>query len=82
MDRLASRTGNPDTGFGMKTSTDDSTNLGVGLLGMRERARWLGGSVDFASGASGTTVLVRLPLDQNAATSSCDMRLGPATGAA
>ncbi|MBI1790297.1 MAG: response regulator [Acidobacteria bacterium] len=36
--------------------------LGVGIAGMRERARQLGGQLDISSGDHGTTVTVSLPL--------------------
>jgi signal transduction histidine kinase len=36
---------------------------GVGIRGMRERLRQLGGTLDIESGRSGTVVAVRLPLD-------------------
>jgi PAS domain S-box-containing protein len=37
--------------------------LGVGILGMRERMRQLGGRLDISSGSQGTTVRATLPLD-------------------
>ncbi len=37
--------------------------LGVGILGMRERARELGGELRIDSGSGGTTVSVMLPLE-------------------
>jgi two-component system, NarL family, sensor kinase len=36
--------------------------LGVGVFGMRERMRQLGGQLEFTSGSSGTTVRATLPL--------------------
>lgn len=39
-----------------------SNMLGVGILGMRERMRQLGGELEIRSGRSGTTVEVALPL--------------------
>jgi PAS domain S-box-containing protein len=39
-----------------------SSTLGVGILGMRERMRQLGGRLDIRSSASGTTVKAALPL--------------------
>jgi two-component system NarL family sensor kinase len=35
---------------------------GVGIRGMRERLRQLGGAVDIESGKSGTVVVVKLPV--------------------
>ncbi len=40
----------------------DPHRLGVGILGMRERMRQLGGRLDIRSGSSGTTVKAALPL--------------------
>jgi two-component system, NarL family, sensor kinase len=37
--------------------------LGVGILGMRERMRQLGGRLDISSGSQGTTVRATLPLN-------------------
>jgi len=37
---------------------------GVGIRGMRERLRQLGGALDIESGKSGTVVAVRLPVDR------------------
>jgi signal transduction histidine kinase len=49
-----------DDGCGLDPS---ASRRGLGLAGMRERARLLGGSVDIDSAAGGgTTVTVRLPL--------------------
>jgi signal transduction histidine kinase len=56
--------------------SDDGTGLhdgdkgrGLGLVGMEERARELGGTVAFESAAGkGTTIRVHLPLDGGAAT--------------
>lgn len=46
---------------------DDGTRLvGVGMAGMRERIRDLGGLFSVRSGANGTTIEVRLPLPRNA----------------
>jgi PAS domain S-box-containing protein len=39
-----------------------ASTLGVGVLGMRERMRQLGGRLDFISGRRGTTVRATLPL--------------------
>lgn len=38
--------------------------LGVGIRGMRERVRQLGGSLQLSSGQNGTTVAVRLPVGE------------------
>jgi len=39
--------------------------LGVGIRGMRERVRQLGGRLQIKSGASGTTITSSLPLEQH-----------------
>ena len=39
-----------------------SAQLGVGILGMRERVAQLGGHLQIESNASGTTVKVTIPL--------------------
>jgi signal transduction histidine kinase len=39
--------------------------MGVGIAGMRERMRQLGGTLEIASGPEGTTVQARLPIHQN-----------------
>jgi signal transduction histidine kinase len=41
------------------------TNFGVGLAGMRERLRELGGQLDIQSKAPGTVISVTLPLTQS-----------------
>jgi len=40
----------------------DSNAGGVGLAGMRERVREIGGQIDISSNASGTTITVRVPI--------------------
>jgi signal transduction histidine kinase len=56
-----------DEGCGISTETlrkleDGAGNLGVGIGGMRERARQLGGSVTIRRAAPGTLIEVVLPL--------------------
>jgi PAS domain S-box-containing protein len=41
----------------------DFSSLGVGLSGMRERVRQLGGHLQLETGDAGTTILVALPVD-------------------
>jgi signal transduction histidine kinase len=43
---------------------------GVGIQGMRERVRQLGGQFDIRSGATGTTVMATLPVDDAEAKSA------------
>jgi PAS domain S-box-containing protein len=43
-----------------------SAEVGVGIAGMRERFRELGGSVELRSGKKGTTVIVTAPMPQGA----------------
>jgi signal transduction histidine kinase len=54
-----------DQGRGMPASTDRTSaspiRAGVGIQGMRERIRQLGGQFDIQSGAGGTVVLATLP---------------------
>ena len=58
-----------DRGRGMKLSGDVVAeelpvgNLGVGILGMRERMRQLGGRLEINSGTQGTCVAAIMPLD-------------------
>jgi signal transduction histidine kinase len=40
--------------------------LGVGITGMRERMRQLGGSLEIDFGQHGTTVTAVLPIEKNA----------------
>ncbi len=42
----------------------EGASLGVGIAGMRERARQLGGALKVASSSSGTTISVTLPLNR------------------
>jgi signal transduction histidine kinase len=45
-----------------------ANGLGVGLFGIQERAKQLGGTVQIDSNANGTRVIARLPLSEGAAT--------------
>jgi PAS domain S-box-containing protein len=60
-----------DEGKGMspdrRIDKDLQVRAGVGLRGMRERLRQLGGTLEIASGPNGkgTTILVQLPIDNN-----------------
>jgi len=56
-----------DDGHGMDTATleklrGEGAALGVGIAGMKERIRQLGGRLDISSGSSGTAVTVNLPM--------------------
>lgn len=46
------------------TFSQESPIIGVGLLGMRERLRQLGGQLEITSGGEGTTVHVIIPLSE------------------
>jgi signal transduction histidine kinase len=64
-----------DFGRGMPADFLDAfgqnhTRLGVGLSGMRERVKDLGGRLDISSDQHGTTIVVTVPVDGNAATSA------------
>jgi signal transduction histidine kinase len=54
-----------DKGKGLKLSLQDgdcASRRGVGMLGMKERVRRFGGTLDFLTGAAGTTVRATLPI--------------------
>jgi len=55
-----------DTGKGM-TDEKNISGPGVGLSGMRERARQLGGTLEIKSNGKGMTVLARLPFSSGSA---------------
>lgn len=42
--------------------TDEDVPVGVGVMGMRERARQLGGNIEISSGEDGTVVEAKIPL--------------------
>ncbi len=48
-------------GISLQTLREEGRDLGVGIRGMRERARQLGGSLDIQSANPGTLVAVTLP---------------------
>jgi len=50
-------------GFSFDSEVEGRTSRpGVGILGMRERVHRFGGTLDIASGSSGTHVVARLPI--------------------
>jgi signal transduction histidine kinase len=51
---------------GGDTGSVSAPALGVGLVGMRERVRQLGGRLDIRSGAQGTSLQAIVPLGENA----------------
>jgi PAS domain S-box-containing protein len=56
-----------DNGVGFAPGTPDGPGKrpgGVGLLGMEERAKVVGGSLEIESSGSGTTVFVKMPLHE------------------
>jgi PAS domain S-box-containing protein len=57
-----------DAGKGLSRSRADGhmEALGVGITGMRERVKLLGGQMEMESGSHGTTVRVTVPLDEAA----------------
>jgi PAS domain S-box-containing protein len=53
-----------DNGQGFRLDRENTTNTGFGLIGMRERAALVGGTLEIESAeGSGTTVFVRIPLE-------------------
>jgi signal transduction histidine kinase len=61
-----------DAGKGISASCDNLNEAGVGFLGMRERLRGLGGTLDIRSNASGVRVMAVIPVPQ---TDSLEVRL-------
>lgn len=53
-----------DHGVGFNAENPDIKGTGCGLLGMRERAKLIGGDLTVRSDGDGTTVLLRVPLEQ------------------
>lgn len=50
-------------GFSLTKNPGDShPKFGVGILGMKERVRSFGGTIDISSGPGGTTIRARLPI--------------------
>jgi len=50
------------------------TTLGVGIAGMRERVRQLGGKLEISTGKDGTTVIARLPIPRRQDSPNCSNR--------
>jgi two-component system, NarL family, sensor kinase len=60
-----------DQGQGMDVSVDGSSDdqiqgMGVGIPGMRQRLKQLGGRLDITSGHHGTTIVAKVPIDTGA----------------
>jgi signal transduction histidine kinase len=60
--------------------TKGGVGSGVGLAGMRERVREVGGSLTILSGSSGTSVIITIPLAQSADESESGQNGNPASG--
>ncbi len=57
-----------DDGVGFELGAIDAGSMGMGLIGMRERAALIGASLDIESGpGKGTTIFLRHPIEQTAA---------------
>jgi signal transduction histidine kinase len=52
---------------GIATRTQDNTGAGVGVSGMRERVREMGGTLSIESNGTGTSVIARFPISAAAA---------------
>ena len=50
----------------LRTLIEGAAEAGVGLAGMRERMRELGGSLEIRSDRAGTTVVVCIPIERTA----------------
>ncbi|MBV8892547.1 MAG: hypothetical protein JO266_11355 [Acidobacteria bacterium] len=57
---------------------ESGARIGVGIGGMRERLRQIGGSLEITSSQAGTTVKARLPLTRAKTTVSMESRSDPA----
>jgi signal transduction histidine kinase len=63
-----------DNGHGFAPKAESASgNGGLGLVGMHERAAFIGGTLELESGASGTTVFVRIPLTRPDAPGTVDV---------
>jgi PAS domain S-box-containing protein len=49
----------------LEEPADNIQGLGVGIVGMRERVRQLGGQIEISTGKKGTTVIATLPLPED-----------------
>jgi signal transduction histidine kinase len=56
-----------DEGHGVPAGAEGGLKMGVGLLGMRERMRCLGGHLEIESAGHGTLIRASLPLEEMAA---------------
>jgi signal transduction histidine kinase len=53
-----------DEGRGLGVLVNDPGKTGVGIAGMRERVRELGGKFEIGSAGRGTTITIQLPLEK------------------
>jgi signal transduction histidine kinase len=56
-----------DDGVGVRPRTDRKASVGIGLIGIRERARALGGTVQFENSSRGVRLRVAMPLPSTTA---------------
>ena len=67
-DDVVLRVSDSGHGFSMPAipeNKDETTSPGVGILGMRQRLRQLGGQLDIESSSQGTTVNARVPISKD-----------------
>jgi signal transduction histidine kinase len=55
-----------DNGRGMPSWSETESSSGVGIAGMKARVAQFGGTIDFPSGPSGTTVIATIPITEDA----------------
>jgi signal transduction histidine kinase len=56
-----------DQGKGFRDRSEEPTKVGVGIAGMRERVRELGGEFKIVSTLGGTTISATMPLQEKLA---------------
>jgi signal transduction histidine kinase len=54
-----------DNGRGMPSWSETESSSGVGIAGMKARVAQFGGTIDFPSGPSGTTVIATIPITEH-----------------
>jgi len=66
----------------LKRLVEDASEAGVGIAGMRERMRDLGGTLNIQSSRTGTSVVISIPAEKAFATSQENGESGQSVSAA